>query len=205
MLARSTWAAWLAGLAALPIVMAGPAQSQPFGAPFTVSKSADALDPRVAVDADGDAVFVWRRHDGTNWRIQARSRSKIGQLGPVQSFSEAGQNATLPKVAIDAEGDAVIVWQLGSGTNALVQARTLSAGGTRGPILTLSADGARDPQVAVDSDGDSVVVWLHPDESGFFGLVQARGLSKAGVLAEMQTLAQGGGIPGSRWMPTATH
>jgi hypothetical protein len=31
----------------------------------------DAFAPQVAVDSGGNAVAVWRRFDGTNFRVQA--------------------------------------------------------------------------------------------------------------------------------------
>ncbi len=41
-------------------------------APVTVSvPGRDAITPQVAIDAQGDAVFVWRRFDGANTVIQA--------------------------------------------------------------------------------------------------------------------------------------
>jgi hypothetical protein len=177
--------AWPALLAALPLVMAAPAEAE-FGPPFTVSSAADARDPKVAVDADGDAVFVWR-HDVLNWRILARSRSKGGKFGPTLQVSQTRttKDASLHDVAVDAEGDAVFVWQLGVHPNSRVYGRTLSAGGALGPILTLSQFGTtHPPQVAVDADGDALFVWAQDRES-----VWARALSNAGVLGQAQLIA----------------
>ena len=70
-----------------------------------------AIDPQVAVDADGDAVFAWRRSDGANDRVQARARSAAGALSAVQDLSAAGLNASAPQVAVDADGDAVFAWE----------------------------------------------------------------------------------------------
>jgi hypothetical protein len=149
----------------------------------------DAFNPQVAVDADGDAVVVWHRFDGTNWRVQARRRSAAGALSAVQSLSDPGQDAFEPQVAVDADGDAVVVWRRFDGANWRVQARRRSATGALSAVQTLSDPGqdAFEPQVAVDADGDAVVVWRR-----FFGTswrVQARAQARSGSLRVVNTLS----------------
>ena len=70
-----------------------------------------ATNPQVAVDADGNAVFTWARSDGTNTRVQTRTRSATGVLSAVQTLSSSGQDASLPQVAVDADGNAVFTWR----------------------------------------------------------------------------------------------
>ena len=152
----------------------------------------DAADPQVAVDADGDAIFVWQRFDGTYTRIQARTRSAAGSLGAVQTLSAYGANAFDPQVAVEADGDAVFTWTRGSGTNDRIEARARSATGILSPvqILSLSGHNAFDPQVAVDADGDAVFTWTRFDGTTF--RTQARARSAAGVLSALQTLSEPG-------------
>jgi hypothetical protein len=153
----------------------------------------DATDPRVAVDADGDAVVVWRGWDGTNYRIQARRRSKTGVLGLIHLLSDPGQYGESPRVAVDADGDAVIVWYRFDGTNYRVQARALSAADVLGPVKTVSAAGqnAIDPHVAIDTAGNALIAWQRVMIA--FWRIQARTLSAAGTLGPAQTLSQDGG------------
>jgi hypothetical protein len=152
----------------------------------------NAFDPQVAIDSAGDAVCTWQRFDGTNYRVQARARSAAGVLSAVQTLSVAGQDATLPQVAVDTNGDAVLTWQRSDGTNSRIQARGRSAAGALGPLQTLSPAGqdAFDPQVAIDSDGDAVLTWRRSD--GTNSRVQARGRSAAAVLSAVQTLSPAG-------------
>jgi hypothetical protein len=152
----------------------------------------NAIQARVAVDADGDAVFVWTRSDGTNDRIQARARSAAGTLSPVQTLSPAGQNAGFPRVAVDPAGDAVFVWTRSDGTNDRIQARARSAAGTLSPVQTLSQGGqdASQPYVGVDTDGDAVVSWERSD--GTNARAQARARSGAGTLSPVRTLSASG-------------
>ena len=126
----------------------------------------DASGPQVAVDADGDAVFTWERSDGTDQRIEARARSAGGVLSAVQTLSDAGQDAGAPQVAIDADGDAVFVWErVDNSGNERIQARTRSAGGALGVVQTLSNGGqdAQFAQVAIDDDGEAAATWQRFD------------------------------------------
>ena len=66
----------------------------------------------VAVDPQGNAVFVWERREGTAvccLRVEARVRSANGTLGATQILSAAGQDAQEPHVAVAANGTAFAV------------------------------------------------------------------------------------------------
>src|SRR6266542_1258495 len=65
-----------------------------------------ARTPQVAVGSNGNAGYVWAHYDGTDpdgtdaqgsqtccWRIEGRTRSATGTLGPVLQLSAAGKNA----------------------------------------------------------------------------------------------------------------
>jgi hypothetical protein len=161
----------------------------------------DASQGQVAVDPNGNAVFVWAHLDGTGsgntccLRIEARARSAAGVVSGLQTISDPGQNASQPQVAIDANGNAVFTWVTSDGTNDRVLARTRTAAGTLGAVQTLSAagQGAEEPQVAVNSGGNAIFVWERSDGSdpanGCCLRVQARTLSAAGALSDVQTIS----------------
>jgi hypothetical protein len=156
----------------------------------------DATAPQVSTDFDGNALVVWRRSDGANIRIEGRTLSAEGVLGPVETLSAANQNAGAARVAmgvgVEGNGDAVVVWERLSGPNTRIQARARSAAGVLGPIQTLSDAGqnATAPQVAIDFDGDAMIVWKRPD--GTNTVIQTRRLSNAGVLGAVLTLSEAG-------------
>jgi hypothetical protein len=145
--------------------------------------------PRVALDADGDAVIAWMGHDGANFRIQARARTKAGVLRATQTISAAGHGGFFPELAVDRDGDAVIVWAQNDGAGGQVHARRRSAAGALGaiqPISSASSDAVA-PQVALDQDGDALIVWQGSSGSGF--RTQARARSAAGALGPVQNLS----------------
>jgi hypothetical protein len=182
----------LASLVALLVGAATPAGAA-WTAPATLSAAGqNALDPQVAVDANGNAVFTWRRFDGANWRIQARARSAAGALGTIQNLSAAGQYANTSQVAVDTQGDAVFIWRRFDGANWRIQVRARSAAGVLSLVQNLSAAGqkATVPQVAVDADGDAVFTWQRFD--GAHWRIQARARSADGTLSPVQTLSAAG-------------
>jgi hypothetical protein len=152
----------------------------------------DALNPMVAVDATGDAVFSWARFDGAHYRIQVRARSAAGVLSAVRTLSDAGQDVVVAQVAIDPDGDSVIAWQHFDGANYRIQAQARSAAGVLSAVQTLSSGGqdAIEPRLAVETDGDAVFTWGRSD--GTNPRIQARARSTAGVLSPVQTLSDAG-------------
>jgi hypothetical protein len=90
-----------------------------------------------------------------------------------------------PKVGIDGNGKAVILWQKTS--NSTVQYRTRSATGTLGSTVALDTGGGPGaPQLAVNKVGTVAFTWLYND--GMHTLVRARTL-KNGVLSAKQTIS----------------
>jgi hypothetical protein len=124
-----------------------------------------AREPQVAVEPDGDAVFVWTRSDGSDDRVQTRTRSAAGTLGAVQTVSAAGEPAGEPQVAVSSGGDVTVVWTRSDGAHRRVQARSRSAGGAVGPLLTLSepAQSASAPQLALSPTAGEVFAWERSD------------------------------------------
>ena len=151
-----------------------------------------AADHKVVVDDHGDAVFVWRRHDGSAFRVQTRSRTSDGALSDIQTLSPEGVEVFPPDVAVDRDGDAGYAWEFLGPSNYQVQARTRTRSGSLSPAQTLSDTGvdAFPPQVAVDDDGDAVFVWAVLD--GGDSRIQVRARSATGVLSKVRTLTPKG-------------
>ena len=70
--------------------------------------------------------------------------------------------AAEPSVAIDAAGDAIVVWAYFDGTHALIQAALHPAAGSFSSPPTVLSDAGRNsgqPEIAVDDAGDAVAAW----------------------------------------------
>ncbi|MEZ0368413.1 MAG: hypothetical protein ACAI44_04915, partial [Candidatus Sericytochromatia bacterium] len=146
--------------------------------------------PAVALDADGDAVITWQSEalDGDDYGIFARRFDNAGNaLGAefaVNTTTTASQSA--PDVAIDSDGDFVIVWQSQSqdfsGLGVYVQ-RYRFDGSTAGGEFranTASSGDQSSPAVAKDSSGDFVVSWVSANQDGSGSGVYAKRYNNTG-------------------------
>jgi hypothetical protein len=157
----------------------------------------DAASPAVAVGAGGDGVAVWTRFDGDNSRVQARTVSPGGGLGPIQTLSAAGSSAFSPQVAVDADGDAVVVWTRLDGAS-IAQARRISSAGVLGPVLDLSPHGedASGPQVAIDAGGNAIALWYRSNVGALQVLGRALpATGSPGPLLRLSSAAANGSQP----------
>jgi hypothetical protein len=89
-----------------------------------------SVQPQVAVDPSGNAVFAWTQYDFTTAcngfscpRIEVRVRSAAGALGAGQFISDPGVESLGPSVGVDQSGKAVAAWRR-FGNYLLVQAAT---------------------------------------------------------------------------------
>lgn len=134
---------------------------------------ATRLDKRwtsdVAVDAGGNTVTVWADdRDGNGaFQIRARGLTSYGSRRferTANSTSRGQQEA--PAVAMDHNGNFVVVWQDDNDGNGLYQiyARGFHRSGSqRFAQKTVNVRGAGNqvaPAIAMDPDGNFVVVWL---------------------------------------------
>jgi len=165
---------------------------RPAGGSFTAMQFAgpalvDAVDPQVGIDSSGNAVVVWRKNDGTNYRASALGRSTGGTLSAVQTLSASGEDAIAPQVADDPSGDAVVVWHRSDGTNDRAQIRARSASGVLSATQNLSLAGfnASNPQVGIDTSGKAVATWLRSGAQ-----IEARTRSATGTLGPTAILRQ---------------
>ena len=122
-----------------------------------------------ASNASGDAVAAWYRFQGDPETISlhADSRQRNGGFTSPVTLGAAdlaigGNPPSLPSVAVDDRGDAVLAWlRKDAAGNLRVEASYRPRHGHFGAAHQLSAAGAHafQPMVAVDGRGDFTVVW----------------------------------------------
>ncbi|MCC6573532.1 MAG: hypothetical protein IT462_07050 [Planctomycetes bacterium] len=158
--------AMAAGIAA----STGVVKADPLASRFSGS---DDSRPAIAKDADGDAIVVWTGdgtyHDGSGSGVYARRYASSGANLPesyefrVNTYVTAAQQR--PDVAMDADGDFVIVWESfgQDGNNYGIFAQRFNAAGAplggEFQVNTYETNYQSNAKVAMDADGDFVVVW----------------------------------------------
>lgn len=132
-----------------------------------VDGTADASNPRVAVDSHGNAMAVWRQSSS----VQAR-RYLLGTGWEPSRIVHQGGSIFPPEVAVASERTAMAVWnETQSGTSSVWAShytpQTLlnpNSGWDDAEALEFNAStNTRDPHVAMHPNGDAVAVWVQPD------------------------------------------
>lgn len=134
-------------------------------------------DPAIAVAPGGEFVVAWKAEKpdtddrgGIRAGRFAADATPVGDEFPVNTFTTEHQR--VPAVAIDDDGDFVVVWQgddsAGTDTHPSDPTKSIngqlfaSDGGMVGgefQVNTYTTDHQYHPSVAMDSDGDFMVVW----------------------------------------------
>jgi hypothetical protein len=131
--------------------------------PLPLSAAAGHVQsPEVAV-AGSTVVATWLRYDGKNLITQVAERDpKTGSWSIPASLSPSGRDAQTPKVAVDARGDAVVVWaDVGRTPSWTIQSAYRPAGGSweNTALLDSPEPGTAQPDVAMDAAGNATAVW----------------------------------------------
>lgn len=150
----------------------------PTAEPIETGTAGDALVPTVVVDSSGNGIAVWRQFDGSQFNIWANryTGSTTSWGTPTLLESDDTGNADAPRIAMDANGNAMAIWsQKVFNWNSILSNRfdaSTGGWGTATLVETNDTNNAKFPEVAMDATGNAVVVWEHwenrPDK-GFIG------------------------------------
>ncbi|MEZ0238154.1 MAG: hypothetical protein ACAH06_08835 [Methylophilaceae bacterium] len=154
------------------ISLPGNANSWLAWARVDASGSLDAKDADVALSADGTAMAVWReRNPGdANYSIKAARYATAGGWQSPQTIDASFDNVspeTLPRVAMDAAGNAIAVWHQGDSLYYNVFSAT-GGWGTAVQVDTNAVNSNFTAQIGLvmTSSGRAVVTW----RSGIFAV-----------------------------------
>jgi len=136
------------------------------------SNAGDAINSQIAMDSNGNAIAVWEQSDGSHRSIWAKRYTPGSGWGTMQLIkTDNAGNASNPQIAIDANGNAIAVWEQTNGTGFLSRKDiwtnhyTTNSGswGTAQLIETSNAGSAEFPQISIDANGNAIAVWVQYD------------------------------------------
>jgi hypothetical protein len=130
--------------------------------PVELSEGGEEIrEATVAMDAAGEAVVTWDRYDGTEEVVQSATMSPAGSWTEAIDLSDGTYGAYEPKVAIDPEGEAIVVWEHSSPKIAVVEGRTRPPGSGWSPTAALTPldQESGDASIAMNPAGLAVLVW----------------------------------------------
>jgi hypothetical protein len=146
-------------------------------AKVNVTSPLDQTLPSVAMDANGDYVVAWNNqvHLGPNYLydVEARVYNSAGQAQTGEIVVAQTTGDTRPSVAMDANGDFVVAYQVLNTTTYLygISAQRFKLAGTpQGSALVLNNGSSNSaagelPKVAMDSVGDFVIAYQGYDSN----------------------------------------
>jgi hypothetical protein len=133
-----------------------------FSPPQMISGAENAFEPRVAMNARGDALVAWRVDTGYGCPVHAalhragRGWNRPRTVSDPYAFCESGNH----RVAIDEHGDAIVVWFAQRGRPLFVEEATTAANGRwSARRLLAKARTVERPEVGMDARGDAIVAW----------------------------------------------
>ncbi len=143
---------------------------------INVSSPLDQTVPSVAMDANGDYVVAWNNqvHLGPNYLydVEARVYNSAGQAQTGEILVAQTTGDTRPSVAMDANGDFVVAYQVLNKNTYLygISAQRYNlAGSPQGSPLVLNDGSSQSagslPRVAMDSTGDFAIAYQGYDSN----------------------------------------
>jgi PKD domain len=148
-------------------VASRPVGAPAWGSPLTISSGAvEGTLPQVGLDAAGDGFAAWLSKSGAEYSILVSTRAGLSGAWTKPVLLETLGMSVIedaqPRLAVDAKGDAIVVWEHVKGPEAFVESSSRPAGATGwGPsqVAAEDAEPLHNPEVGLDSAGDATVVW----------------------------------------------
>ncbi len=152
-----------------------PAATGSFSKAAVLSNEAEsAIQPFVAMNAEGDTAVTWAASNGATQVVQVAVRPAGGTFDKAVSVSAEAANAAFPQVALDGRGDPGVVWTLELGGDLIVQYAAGTSAGTFPTVQDLAFESWA-PSIAVDSAGDTLVSYGNALSYSAFAIVRPAG------------------------------
>jgi len=121
-----------------------------------------AFNPQIAIDQSGNALAVWVQRDETGIlsNIQANRFTPADGWGVAELIKlDTTDISSSPQIAIDQNGGAVAVWELGSDIWANHFIPTEGWGVAEFIGFDDDSEGVLHPQIAIDQSGNALAIW----------------------------------------------
>jgi hypothetical protein len=131
----------------------------------------DAYDPSAAIDDNGNALIVWYQSDGSDNQVfisEYRNGSWDHPDSLSDNISPDGNHAFRPEVAMDNNGNALIVWYQWDNSKYQVFMSEYRGGAWDHPAdlsdnISPNGEDGFDPKLAMDNNGNALIVWYQSD------------------------------------------
>jgi hypothetical protein len=119
--------------------------------------------PKVVVDGSGNAIAVWLQDEGTGINSMYANRYSVGSGWGTPELIENNDNELVmdARLACNAKGDVVVVWEQYDGTCSSIYANRYvpGSGWEQTQMIDNNQYPAASPRAAIDSNGNAVAAW----------------------------------------------
>ncbi len=165
-------------------------------AKFIESGVFNAEDPQVALDSNGKGIAVWTQREGPSSRLDIWRNHFDGRTWGNPELVEHNKtgDASSPKIDIDGQGNAILVWSeffedpIASTIRPNIWMSRFNI--DRDEWIEperIQGQEAYEPQIGFDDAGNAIAVWLQRDEMGLHiwskGFSQSAGWGNAELIA----------------------
>jgi hypothetical protein len=125
--------------------------------------SQDATLPQTAMDNNGNIILVWTQSDGATIQI-FKSEYRNGQWHHPANLSDhisfSGQNSRNPHVAMDNNGNTIVIWEQSEGAASHIFKSEYRNGVWHNPASPSDyIGGGCNSQLAMDDNGNAIIIW----------------------------------------------
>ncbi len=135
----------------------------------------DASGPQIAIDASGNGWAVWSQSDGGTSRNIWLNRYTAGSgWGEAELIGDGNAGRALsPQIAVNASGDALVVWVQSDGTGSSgnhiwARRHTNNQWGTAVAIENVGF--VSSPRIVMDASGNAIAVWRRNDGADVYNI-----------------------------------
>jgi YD repeat-containing protein len=112
--------------------------------------------PQIASDPQGNATVIWLQGDAAGQALYANRYTAATHTWQGPQAIATSTSGIAPEVAIDAQGNAIAVWEQSDGIYA---GRYLAGTGTWQATQRLSTSTGAKPQIVIDAQGNATAIW----------------------------------------------
>jgi len=139
-----------------------------WSAPRIISAAPYNAAPRIAFDASGNAIAIWRQSVGAEFKVAATRYVAGTGWGTPVIVDPSSHNVGAAELAVDPSGNAFAVWSdyVGPADYRVLASRYTPASAWSPEVQLSGSAFSNYPQVAVDPAGNAIAVWEESDGAG---------------------------------------
>jgi len=136
-------------------------------APAAISNmTGDAVDVRLAMDAEGHALAAWLQLSNGVYDLWTNRFTPDSGWSAAERIEDEPGDVTTHTVAVGGDGAVIVAWAQYEGADGGARSRRYRTATGWGPVRTIDTPAnavVSSPRIAIKGDDDAVAVWLRTE------------------------------------------